>query len=486
MHRRQYAWRSRRRLSLAIVIGSTAVAASAEAKPIAPDAFCATYPLAPACASGATDCKTCHVKTELPVVLNAFGTDVSLALEGYIAKPFDDTQFLENLPQALHDVENLDSDGDGLANVDEVFEGSLPGDAASVPTEPQCPASVEGLDYSICQYDRSYTFRKIGIDFCGMPPEHAAIEAFRGLAPADQDAELHRTLDECLDTQFWLGFNGVVWSLAHAKLRPLTAFFTEFTNFFDDYAFFTWTQIDDHDVRDMLVGDYLVQLLLPQGEDVLFLDYAEVDALPGQPMQPERRAGLLTSAWPLFYNTMFTALPRATAAQAYRAFLGLDIAKSEGLDWAVDGEPVDYDGAGVTQDQCKVCHATVDPLSYPFSTYNGLQADEQIGAFMYEPNRIEKYFAADYPDMAGMPERGVIFGEQVADLRAWAQVAANSDQFFVARTSDYWELLLGEKPSPEKADLYAEFTALWQGMREHHSVERMLHQLITTEAYGAP
>ena len=195
---------------------------------------------------------------------------------------------------------------------------------------------------------------------------------------------------------------------------------------------------------------------------------------------------MMTLAWPLFYNTMFTALPRATAAQAYRAFLGLDIAKSEGLDWPIAGEPVDYDGSGVQEAECAGCHATLDPLSYPFATYNGLQADVNIGLFEYDPDRIEKYFADQYPQMLNMPEAGYIFGEPVADLVDWADVASNSDPFFRARVTDYWALLMGEAPNAEKAASYAEFTTLWENLADSHSIETMLHELIETEAYGAP
>jgi hypothetical protein len=279
----------------------------------------------------------------------------------------------------------------------------------------------------------------------------------------------------------------VLWNIAHEKIRPLMAFFSQRQNFFADYAIFVWTQIDGHDVRDMLTADYHVNVETPLGEgDVSFLEYSVVDDLPGQPLQRDRRAGMLTLAWPLFYNTMFTALPRTTAAQAYRAFLGLDIAKSEGLDWAIEGEPVDYDNTGVTAPECAQCHSTLDPLAYPFATYNGLQDDGVIGLFEYDPDRIEKHFADQFPEMLNMPESGFIFGEPVADLIEWADVAANSDAFYVARTEDYWKLLMGRDPQPENADSYAEFTALWEDLRETNSVEEMLHQLIETEAYGAP
>ena len=68
---------------------------------------------------------------------------------------------------------------------------------------------------------------------------------------------------------------------------------------------------------------------------------------------------------------MFTSIPRTSAAQAYRAYLGYDISKMEGLQAVVD-EPVDYDAKGVEAPDCAVCHRTLDPLTYPFSRYDGL------------------------------------------------------------------------------------------------------------------
>ncbi len=459
---------------------------SARAMPIAPAIVCETYPSSQTCAGQAPACEFCHVSTN-PVVLNPYGMDVFSALEGYIAAPFEIAEFEQSLPLALNDIEGIDSDGDSISNTQEIQAGTLPGDEDSFPGEQICPdpSQLEGLDYRICAYDYSYVYRKIGLDFCGLSPSFEEMEWFNGLFEDEQREALHVLLDTCLDTEFWLGPNGVLWNLAHDKIRPVGSL-VDFANFFYDYEYFTYTQIDNHSVRDVLVGQYLVQRFDEGTAEAPQSVYRIVPTREDQPLQPDRRVGMVTAAWPLFYNTMFTALPRGTAAQAYRAFLGLDIARSEGLSWPIEGEPQDFDNAGVGQPVCAGCHSTLDPLAYPFSRYNGLQSDGNIEFFEYDADRILKYYVARYPAMAAMPEAGYLFGQPVADLVEWGQVASESDQFFKATVTDYWQLLMGEKPSTNKPEQYAEFTALWQELQDHDSVEQMLHSFIETEAYGAP
>jgi hypothetical protein len=64
-------------------------------------------------------------------------------------------------------------------------------------------------------------------------------------------------------------------------------------------------------------------------------------------------------------------------------------------------------------------------------------------------------------------------------------VAANSDPFAVATVMDYWKLTMGNPPTPEQS---GQFTTLWKALKTTHNyrVEKMLHDLIKTEAYGAP
>ena len=87
--------------------------------------------------------------------------------------------------------------------------------------------------------------------------------------------------------------------------------------------------------------------------------------------------------------------------------------------------------------------------------------------------------------VAETPEAGMLFGQPVANVVQWGEVAANSDAFVRATVLDYWKMLLGEPP---RAIEQAEFAALVSDLRSEHAyqIEPMLHDLIDTEAYGAP
>jgi hypothetical protein len=307
------------------------------------------------------------------------------------------------------------------------------------------------------------------------------VQAFAGLSPAAQMDALDETLDACLQTDFWRGKNGVLWRLAHPKVRPVGSIKSgedpgsvPLIDYYPDYHLFVWTQIDNHDARDLLLGDYYVER---SGADPTV--YTRVQDLDGQNAQIDRRAGMVTTAWFLdFTGIMFTALPRTGAALAFRAYLGLDMARLEGLD-PVENEPVDYDATGVQEPGCAVCHSTLDPLAYPFSTYKGI--DMLQGPFgVYMPDRIEQNF----PEIGFMPEQGVIFGQPVNDLMEWVQIAANSDDFAKKSVEDYWMLMVGRDPN-NPVDR-AEYEALWKKFKGEHAygIERMLHDLIRTEAYG--
>jgi hypothetical protein len=380
---------------------------------------------------------------------------------------------------------------------------------------------AEGDRWNLCGYDEAYAFRKVWLDFCGRSPDADQRAAFD--ASADRAGALHEALAACLRSEHWRGRDGVVWGLASPKIRPLASIKAgrdpggiQLGDYDDDFALFVYTQIDDHDARDLLVADYFVAAsAAPPTVYEPFRRTVDEDfrARPGlstyQTIEPERRAGMITTRWFRAVNTMFSAVPRTSAAQAYRAYLGLDIALLEGLQPGVEAEPADYDEKGVRAEGCAGCHRTLDPLSYPFSRYAGLDIDPALlgGAMggggpgagggppmppsmipifrQYEPGRMARFVDVDGPRVVDVPEGGTIFGQPVADLNAWARVAVESDAFARQLVLDYWQALFGERPRPADE---AVWQALADGLRTRHGyrVEAMLHDLVDTEAYGAP
>jgi len=490
--------------------------APAQAKPVAPQEFCRIYPQTALCASGAAPCTTCHTN---PPARNGFGLQVERALLPGSPRPLSDELFLSGLPAALRAVEPLDADGDGTSNVAEFEAGTAHVDATSHPSQlGGCDSEQRALasaqPWNTCAYDPAYALTRIGLDFCGHSPTRGELEAIR--ANNDWQPLVEQKLASCLDSAFWQGDHGVLWNLANSKILPESSLKSgdgaadiTLADYEDDYNLFVYINTDDRDVRELLTAKY--HAIREDGGDLVRVDRTPVEDIlaresddnedVAQLVPQDRRAGMLTTRWFLAKNTMFTSIPRTTAAQAYRAYLGYDIAKMEGLR-PVAGEPVDYDRKGVTAELCAVCHSTLDPLSYPFSRYDGIgggdeeessdpdmefNADGTVnGTFgNYASGRLERFVRLDGPQIAETPEVGLLLGQPVANLVEWADVAANSEAFARKVVLDYWRLLIGEDPQPGDEP---EFARLVQRLSSTHEyrVERMLRDLIATEAYGAP
>ena len=479
-----------------LVVGTVGLAAAiamqSSAQPSGPALFCDVYPDAPACSAGDVSCNTCHVA---PPRLNPYGQDVASFLVPDEDRPLHADVFTSRLEEALRAAEDLDSDGDGWTNLDEIASGSSPADPQSTPSASDCRDADPGDEWDLCGYDLDYAFKKVMIDFCGESPTYLERQAF-----ADHDdpyTALHDQLDHCLDSEVWRGIRGKVWNLANRKIGPQAAVKSgkdsgpiPLADYDDDYGYFVWTQTDERDVRLVLTGKTFVEVGLENGVTV----YEEWDRSGSEDAEARggdraqfvdraHRAGMLTHRWFLMSNTMFTAVPRTTAAQAYRSYLGYDIARLEGI-VPVGGEPVDYDSKGVTDPECAACHSTLDPLSYPFSRYEGIGGGNGA-SYTYNAYRMPGFVDTDGALVASTPEEGVLFGEPVDDLVEWARVAANSEAFRRTTVRDYWRLLLGEDPRPSEQ---LEFGDLVEGLGTRHEwrVESMLHDLIDTEAYGAP
>jgi hypothetical protein len=454
-----------------VALCALATASRAEARPSAPRVLCESYPEAADCAGRVASCTTCHTST-WPVSWNAFGGALLATMERGDAASFDG-----ELAEALAAVSAADADGDGLSNADELGMGTNPGEVESA--WPYCSAArLEEADAPVRSgYDFARALTRVSILYCGHSPSYDELSALRERSTGERYELVHDALSRCLDSSFWRD-RGLA-RLADPRIRPVAVVGYDsplgivIGDYGWDYRLWSYALTGDRDARDLLRADYHVAQredgTLERVEGVL----SATSRSGPEPLEPERRAGMITTQWFFAVNTMFSPLPRTTAAQAYRAYLGLDLSRQEGV-IEVAGEPRDIDGKGVQDAQCAACHSTLDPLSYAFAPYEGI--DYIAGTGTYNPDRPRQLMPGwDAP-------QAVLLGEPVKDLVEWAQVAADSDAFARNLASLFFEHAFERPPSVAER---AAFEALWRALPEDgYSANRLLHRLVDLDAFG--
>jgi hypothetical protein len=498
-------------LFLAVLSGGFGLpgfAGNALAKPEGPRVFCTVYPDAASCMGSVPDCTMCHVST-FPASWNAYGQALKGALAG---QPFE-----QGLPAALATIEALDSDLDGVANRVEINAGTKPGDGASRPvaTDAGVAQLPPNPDYDVGQYDVSFAYRRASVLYCGKSPAYEELLPFRDPAQGAQELKtlLHERIEQCLNGAYWLK-EGLP-RLADERIRPIRNLGQDAQVFITiplpslagevrlrstmgdyrfDYRLWSYVLSGNRDARDLLLAQYFV---LENADGSWSLTEELVDKTDetatagGQRLEKPYRAGMITTQWFLTRNTMFTDLPRTTAAAAYRSYLGMDISKMQGL-MPVAGEPDDIDDKGVDAPRCAACHSTLDPLAYAFAPYTGFEFDlftitdiflfgQMNGLFgVYKEDRA----VSRMPRWSPEEQQPYLLGKKVDNLRNWAQVAAASDEF--ARNLANVFFMHAFSREAEAAEL-PEFQALWQSLRsDSYSANKLIHRIIDTQAFGAP
>lgn len=424
------------------------------ASPALPAQFCQTYPSSPTCPPTAEACSFCHAS---PPSLNFYGEDIKKNAAGPVGS---------GLAAILKKIEGLDSDKDGANNLDEILKGGAPGN----------PAITPGAAASLV-YDHELALKRLKSVYCGTSASYAEVKALQ--ASANKKEYLRSEMSKCLNSQFWT--KEALPRLADKKITPLAAVGfggnVVIGDYRYDYWLFSYIMSGDRDVRELLSATYHIDAQGNKIEGTIPMEEGptingRIVIAGGEPLEPERRYGMMTTQWFLAVQTMFSVLPRNTASQVYREYLGMDIAKGEGL-MPVPNEPRDVDNRNIAQPACAVCHSTLDPLSYSFSNYIGI---ETIRAFFLNSN------GSYSPGRSTWEADGVILGQPVKDLGEWAEVARNSDAFKknVAKMMFYQALNRAPLPSEGK-----EFEALWTGLpQEGYSVNKMLLRFIETNAFG--
>ncbi len=438
---------------------------------VGPEVFCATYPDSPTCITGTTECSTCHA-TSGPPARNPYGADILLELDR-------DAPFGPQLPAALQAVEALDSDGDGLGNLDEIDGGTRPGFDSTL--EPECAEQTAFGNpwYLVGEYDPAFAHKRVLLDFCGRSPRYAERQAFA--ASPDPIQALQDTLSLCLQSPYWREVQQEIGTRVVRPIGPATDI-NILGNWAWDLRLWLWATSGDRDAGELMSADYLVVEDPPGTGRLAPIDEPRDDnEAYAQPLEAEHRFGLITTRYSLAMNVMFTAVPRTLASHFYRQLLGLDVARSEGLypvdeaegayDWAA---PLDVDDKGVWQEACAACHTTLDPLSYPWARYNGIDLDGgTTGAYL--PERAI--------DILPTTE-GAIFGQAISTPAEWVDAAVASDAFSRHLVETFFEYLFRRAPYSCEQDV---IDGLWASFRDGgRNVEDMLHALVLTDLYGTP
>lgn len=455
---------SKRIVASLLVAGMTLTLPSlASAKPTAPAILCSTFPDSPACVGRVAECSTCHTSTD-PAAWNAYGLDVLDALDG---------EFEQDLPRVLASLQAVDSDKDALSNEQELAMGTNPGfDDAEAVCEPATNGELPN------DYDYVLARRRVGVLYCGRTPSYQQMEAFRAGDPDATTLEqrLQDALSECLASEYWRD-EGLA-RIADELIRPVSSVGQDSTigiklaDYGFDYRLFAYALTGDHDARELLTADYHV-VANEDGELTVVEGLVQPEDGSGdQPLAVTQRSGMITTKWFLVINTMFSALPRTTAAQAYRAYLGQDIALQQGI-LPVAAEPVDVDDKGVDAAACAQCHSTLDPLAYAFASYEGIKGSKSGLFDAARPGR----------EIPGWDDnQGWLLGEPVADVVAWAKVASESDMFLRNLATLFFRHAMGRRPEPgDEPGLQSAFLAMRD---DGYSANELIHRLVMLPAFG--
>jgi len=423
------------------------------------------------------DCKICHIQNG--PTLNPYGNDL---IQNLMTQPQYNKGNIEKfIVSSITGTYDKDSDADGVSNKVEISAGSLPGDSNSkLDSSSRTPI-----------YSPELAFQRVAVLYCGTRASYG--EKINFEKSSDKSRSLHSKLQSCLESNWWK--KSALRKLADPRIKPMKALGLDgsivLADYEWDYRLFSYVLSGDRDFRDLLLADYHID---ESGVKVfetippsLFPRSSQINNLgpfivlgTGQPLERDKRLGMITSQWFLTTNTMFSKIPRTTAAQALRAYLGLDLAKSEGMH-PIQGEPRDLDQKGVKQAECAFCHATLDPLSYTLSNYRGIETDFTLIFSYLLQNRTP---SGTYDqNRTNFESQGSILGQKVTTPSEWATVAANSIEFRRNILNMFFEYSIGKKPQKDRGQ--SEFDKILSEIPSmNFQAEKIIHALIDTTSFA--
>jgi hypothetical protein len=483
--------------SLTLFLVSTNIA---HAIPDAPRVFCETYPASPFCNGTEVACTMCHTA---PPSINDYGGYVwpnyeydcgDAGVVDYWSVSVSDTYcenrrdaFLAALSTGLAFAETFDSDNDGTINLVEINDGTHPSNIADVKTPPSPASGEENPIYNVDGYDSLFAYKRIWYTYCGEPASFDDVTAFSALDENAQGTELQTILASCLDSDYWK--NEALHRIFDAAIRPQYAVSYDpnlqfpLADYRYDYRLASHIMREEN-IKALLSADYHIEEDESITEGTFNIPSSTSAGQLGQQLQTDKRAGMITTTWFLMINSMFSKIPRIAAAQAYRTYLGLDVALSKGL-LPTDGEPLDIDELGIASPPCATCHNTLDPISYPFAYYNGIGG----GLGEFNANRPEqKMPGTDFDNVTqsvllDVPLTGTKAPKDVG-LLGWAEVARSSEHF---KRNMVQQLFEHATDRPLNTLDHDEFFSLVDNFDEQdYQVNALLSDIVQTDAFGRP
>jgi len=170
--------RQRWAVSMLLSLGLLVVSAMAQAFPGFLSVTKETYGIAKDSTIDKAHCGLCHVATTKGGALNPFGSDV--------AKILKDNQTHKLTKELLAKIEALDSDQDGVSNINEIKADTLPGDPNSTPplksvqishiAAPESVDGIAGLLNNATAYPMKSAGTKLGDIRCAIAGQNLAID----------------------------------------------------------------------------------------------------------------------------------------------------------------------------------------------------------------------------------------------------------------------------------------------------------------------